>query len=255
MLKEKSRIRMFLGVLPIALIIMALVAVKMIEDVHLSEEMIQSAADSALPLTTDGGITIESATVDIDEVLTVTVKASGDVAGQPFRAIVVCSGTISYEALKGEFYFLPEKIFIESFTVADASVAEHADDAIRIVRMTEVGSSLLSALSERGVDLSGAGERVEDQVEGLVSVAAERALRTFPVYTLPNDVKGGAVQLLLTSVEIEPGAVVAHLSLWKLTVRVITITMLLAVLLLLAIYAPWVLEIFVVIGDVLSIGN
>lgn len=248
-----SKVRVALGIiLPLIVVAAAVFVLNAMEEIELSEQDIQSAIDKALPYTTDGGTVVERAQVQISESIEVTLVVTGETLGKPYRTMVIADGLIEYRSKRGEFYFVPDQIDIETFTWGEQTIRERTGAWLGSVAESTLGGQLLDLASKGGVSVEGMGSAAEHAVKGVVSTAAAHALGAVPVYTLSSDLTGNATRLMLSSVEVTNGQVIAHLSVWGFTGSMILMMILGAFLIFLGLEAPFVLDLLSLLFELLS---
>jgi hypothetical protein len=173
--------------------------------VVLPQHELQSKIDAKLPHTTKNGVTIASATLDLSgDTIGGAVHATTTKARQDLAVKGQTKGTLTYKPEEGAFYFRPDSIRLD-----EVSVNGH------------VAGPRTLALTQKGLDK-------------LALEATQSALERFPVYRLPDTFKGDVTKLVLDSVEVKDGNVVAHLSFWRLTTTVFLYGILFVVAIILA---------------------
>jgi hypothetical protein len=160
-----------------------------LQDITLSQEMIQGKVNEKLPMTQQAKLaTIEIKNANIGFVEgQIQVELSGSVTeklrGNSADFTTYTRGTLIYNDSNGNFYFKNPGVEIRELSVKGEEVKKY--------RKETVGAA--------------------------ISAAASVYLNHLPLYRLPSNFKGQAVRVVLKSIEINDGSITIHLSLWKLT--------------------------------------
>ena len=175
-----------------------------IEDVTISEKMIQEKISENIPIEKNG-IKVSDLTLYLEnKEIQLFVNAEGSKFKQTFTLQASAKGVPSYS--EGSFYFTPSALEIKSFKVNGGNLAEKTSRFI---------SKWVDApkINDNKDEI---GETLESWAIGSVEKTAAFALQRIPVYTLPDDFKGNFARIALESVEVEGNNLVAHLSVWKI---------------------------------------
>ncbi|MBY0359478.1 MAG: DUF1439 domain-containing protein [Candidatus Obscuribacterales bacterium] len=189
-------------------------------DVVLPQNELQQKIDAKLPHVTKNGVTVSKVQLDLsNDKIGFDVDASITKLGAEYALSSQTKGTLVYDNTKGEFFFLPDKLKLNDVKIGGTSV------------VGKVGQ-LLGKLKDPN-KASPAQQEVRAAAEGMVQnfiqEASHKVMLSIPVYKLPDNFKGNVTNMLLKSVEVKNGNIIAHLSLAKYSKMVIVyIVMLIA---------------------------
>lgn len=169
-------------------------------DVTLTRDTLQQKIDAKLPFTTKSNVVISGVQLDLSgDKINLAVAAQTRRMNAQLSGTGTTTGTLRYDGA-GNFYFHPDELKVTGLKVGDET---HA-----------------ATRTERVIDKfmqSRTAERVEPAAEKLLQKGAEMALERIPVYRVKDDFKGTIIKAGLSSVEVKNNAVVAHVSLWRIT--------------------------------------
>jgi hypothetical protein len=164
--------------------------------ITLSAAQIQKVMDGQLPFTTDNGVTISKATIDLsgnqavaDFVLTYT-------NGTVYTVVGNAAGTVRYDSQSASFYINPTELRINDVSHNDFSFGQAVGSLIDYFSGSPEQSD---ARKQWLAGMAGAA------VQAVVRAAAGDLFARMPVYTLPNDKKGKAARMLLNDVQVRDG--------------------------------------------------
>lgn len=159
-----------------------------LSNITLSPGDIEEKIGSKIPLDAGRGLTITHAKLDLsNDKVNLKLNATAQKQGDAFELVVETTSELQYHADEGLFYFWPEKINIESLQSNG--------------RLSELEESFL----------------MED-----AEVSIRETLKKTPVYNLMGNFQGYLVSKAITSAEVKDNNVIIHLSLWRLTVELVT---------------------------------
>lgn len=178
-----------------------------IENITLTEDRVQAMIDAKLPVSKKN-ITVNAVQVRLlPDVVQLSFDADGKKLRQPFHVSAQATGELMYNSLDGTFHFHPRDIKIDTLTFRGGKISGKVGGVID--RFVD---------SKKLVDNKEfIGNKAEEWIHSLMTSTVAATLQKIPIYKLPNNVKGNAVRMLLTSVEIGEGTITAHLSFWQLT--------------------------------------
>lgn len=182
------------------------------KDLSFTQQEIQDRINSRLPLSKDD-ITVTALVVNFKAgVIGIDAGARGKKFGQMFAVSAYTIGALEYDPFEGKFYFKPQGVQIDNIVVAGASVSQAVAGFIEHFPKSE------KVIKNK--------EKISEQVESWVYINVAKfvawSLERTPVYTLPNTLKGNVIRMLLKSVEVREGVLIAHLSIWQFTWMVLT---------------------------------
>jgi hypothetical protein len=175
-------------------------------DFVLTEKEIQSKIDAKLPFTTESGVTISKAVLDLThDKIGIALEAEATKLGTKMAVCAKASGVLRYDGKEGSFYFHPESLELTDLKTDGDSVSSKLgalfDEWIKSPALVEQKDNLVAAGSKA--------------VNYLLHKAAELMLGSTPLFTLPNDLKGNTVRLCLQSVVVQNRTVTAHVTFWQ----------------------------------------
>ena len=176
--------------------------------IRLSQEDIQERINKQLPKTWND-ITVTEASVNLAETMTVHATMGGEKFNRRFDLSGTAEGEIVYR--KGAFYFEPISITVEQFTYQGNTIAGGLKNTLD--RYLDDGK-LKDAL-ERGTD------NVEKWATETAQSATKFLLDFIPIYRVKDDFKGFLIKASLESVSVEDGKLAITFSLYRLTINVI----------------------------------
>lgn len=179
-------------------------------DVTMTQEELQAKIDAKLPHTSEHRVTVtvSKATLDLSQdQIGLAFSASASKFGKTVLVDAQTRGSLRYEPMSGSFYFRPNELKFGEIRTGDFTVREGVSRFIE----KWVDSPKIVAGREQ------IGETAEKLVQSGVQKAVTVALEHVPVYKLPDNLKGDLARMLLSSVEVHDGKVIAHLSFWHFT--------------------------------------
>lgn len=153
-----------------------------------------------------GDYTLDSIAVTVEQDVCAKVALHGTKFRQTFSVEARLCGTPQYRPATGAFYFQPTTTTISPPKFGGGSIEEKARKAAERY-VTNQG------LQQFVVD---SAEKIEGWVTDLVERGVTTALENIPVYHLKHDTKSLVVRAFLDSIEVRGGAVIAHLTLYRL---------------------------------------
>jgi hypothetical protein len=144
----------------------------------------------------------------LNDQIHLNLDMEGKKLGQPFEINVFTIGTPQYDSRKGEFYFRPQSITIESFTFKRSGSISNA-----------IAGSAERYVSNKGLKnlVTDAAPKVEDWIKTTAEKASIFTLEHMPVYRLKDDVKSDVARAVLESVDIDGDKLVVTFSFLQLT--------------------------------------
>ncbi len=227
--------------------------IKQVSDVVITQEEVQQKINAHLPLT-EGNITINEAGVSFQSgKVNIMISAEGKKLGQPFSLTASSAIAVTYDNLSGEFVFIPNAVKVSSLKVRGKDISESVEGTIekvgkskrfgnwiakldKYVPATELRDKIVAKKAE-------IGEKAELKAEAMIEKSAKWLLSKTPIRP-PNNLKSNVARMMLESIEIDNGKLIAHMSFWQLTKSVIAG----AVLLIISLFLIGVLIIFPEIG-------
>jgi hypothetical protein len=173
---------------------------------------IQQRIDKKLPHTTKNNVTVNSMHIELlKEGISLRFNAEGKRLRQEFNVTAHAMGKLNYDAHKGAFHFYPQNIEVEELAIRGGDVSDKVEKFIDKWVMSDKIVARKDVISSK----------VEEWVYSLIEGTARTALKNMAVYTLPDNLKGNVVRMMLTSVETQEGVLTAHLSFWQFTKMII----------------------------------
>lgn len=173
-------------------------------DITLSQQTLQQKIDAKMPFTTKSNVVFSEVKLDLSgDKIGLAVAASTKKLNVQINGTGQTTGTIRYDG-DGSFYFHPEELKVTSLTTGTGA----AEGAVK---------PKVEAALEKWLKNSDRAKAAEATAEKWLQRGAEMALERIPVYRVKDDFKGTIIKASLTSVEVKNNAVVAHISLWRLT--------------------------------------
>lgn len=179
-------------------------------DVTMNQEELQAKIDAKLPHTSEHRVTVtvSKATLDLShDQIGLAFNAQASKFGKSVSVEARTRGDLRYEPMSGSFYFKPSALEFGQINLGEMNVREGVSHFIE----KWVDSPKLNARRDE------LGEKAETVVKSGVEKAVTVALERVPVYKLPDNFKGNMARMLLSSVEVNDGKVIAHLSFWHFT--------------------------------------
>lgn len=156
-------------------------------------------------------IRIKSVDVVIRDAIEITAHVEGSRFAQSFSTAVFAIGTPLYNPSERAFFFKTSEFKVVEFAYKGGTVAERAKGFVNRITRNEEANNLATELAPK----------LESWVTALAESAVKHGLERFPVYRLKDDAKGWVVSASLKSVEVKDGKIVAVVSVWKLTWKVL----------------------------------
>jgi hypothetical protein len=194
-------------------------------DKVLTQNQLQQKINAKLPFTAKT-VTVENVQLDLSgDKINLTFDASTEKFKSQYAVSAATTGKLRYDSSRGAFFFAPEKVALSNFTVNDHVVGARVDGLLDHL----LGDSKL------GQRKDAFKETAHDVVENAVQEGTQVVLARIPLYTLKDDIKGTIIKMSLTGVEVRDHTLIAHISIWQLSMSVLLFGLTLVVSVLLAI--------------------
>jgi hypothetical protein len=179
-------------------------------DKVLTQNQLQQKIDAKLPFTAKT-VTVENVQLSLaDDKINLTFDASTVKFASQYAVSAATVGKLRYDSGRGAFFFSPEKVVLSNFSINDKVIGSKVGRFVD--RM--LGDS---ALAERKDALKETAHKV---AENTIQEGSQMVLARIPLYTLKDDIKGTIIKMSLTGVEVRDNTLIAHISLWQLTMSV-----------------------------------
>lgn len=188
-----------------------------------SEAQLNGHAAAHLPKELKGGMTIESAEIDLlsdaaDVEITATVKRSVPGLGvQEYEMVIHTITAPDYRFMKGAVHLDPREIEIVSIKQVGGQTLAEAGGKLKAF-----AERVLPKRQDEIDELAYAAKEIAPEVkawlEGRAGDAATWYLERYPVYTLPNDWKGYVAQAVLDDIRIDNEQLIITVSALRLAI-------------------------------------
>lgn len=178
--------------------------------VSLTEAQLQSKIDAKMPFE-QKGVHINDAHIDLsNDRINLSFEAATQRLGTDVKMHVTTIGNMRYDQKAGAFYFEPEEVRISNVHAHGIDIGGTVGTFVK-----KVGSK---KIIEKAGELA---EKLDKATQSAIQQAAAAALQRTPVYKLQDDFKGQLIHASLKKVEVQDHKVIAHISIWQLTLAVI----------------------------------
>lgn len=191
-------------VIGVAGIIWAMTGTKQIS---MDEATIQAKIDAKMPIEKKG-VRITNVRLDLsNDRINLSFDASTQKMGTEFKMRVATIGNMRYDEKLSAFYFEPEEVKISDIQANAVDIRGTVRDFVK-----KLGSK---KIVEKGAELAAKADKA---IQSAIQEAAAAALQRIPVYEVEDDFKGRMTQAALKKVEVQNHKVIAHVSIWQLTI-------------------------------------
>jgi hypothetical protein len=181
-------------------------------DKILTQSQLQQKIDEKLPFTAKS-VTVSNVQLNLaDEKINLKFDASTVKFNSQYAVSAATVGALRYDSSRGAFFFTPQKVDLSNFTVNDKLVGSKVGGLVDRL----LGESKLAEHKDAFK------EEAHNVVEKTIQDGAQMVLERIPVYTLKDDIKGSIIKMSLTGVEVRDQTLIAHISLWQLTLSALT---------------------------------
>ena len=172
----------------------------------LTQAQIQERVNRQLPRDVKG-VTVERTTVTVaDDRIALRVEVRATAFNRSVAAIASARGTPRYDAEKGEMFFDPDDVTVETVSLGGDDAAGHAE------RLgSRLGGRIGDAVRKNLPRLEGAADK-------LMAAGVKAYLAARPVYRIKDDLKGVVLKAALREVAIEGSTIAITVSVVNLTV-------------------------------------
>jgi hypothetical protein len=237
--KVKTYIRLGLAGLVLITLIGLVYAASQTHNISLTADQIQAQIDKRLPLTKQG-TTVTQAQVELSDELRVKATAHGRLINRAYVVRLQAATKLRYDS--GDFYLLPTDLQINYLTVNDRILIDQFKQYKRPKGL--IGRYLQKkrdALANRKAKMVNS---LQQRTQKMVISVTRFALERIPVYSLPANLKGAVIGLMIKDIEIKDSRLIVYLSFWQFGLIVLILLGLLVGLIALIVWCPKVFGLF-----------
>ncbi|PCI29850.1 hypothetical protein COB55_01375 [Candidatus Wolfebacteria bacterium] len=218
-MSKRNKVWIVLITLILLVIVSCSWALTMIPNINLTQEQIKNEIDKKLPLTTKD-VTFTDAEVFLHQgSIRIAFQAETTKFGKKGNLDMSIEGELDYDPIAGSFYFVPYDIQITTLGVDGKTISEKTTEVVDAIKKQEKVNKFLGSISkfakERDIKIPATavmGKVVQEKATAGLTKAVGRALEKIPVYTFKNNIKENIAKMLLASVEVQEGVLIARLT-------------------------------------------
>lgn len=189
------------------------------KEISMAEAEIQARINEKMPFEKKG-VKVSDVRLDLShDRINLDFEATTRKLGKEIKMHVATIGNMRYDEKTGAFYFEPEEVKISHIRVNGVDIKNAVSSFVNKIGANKVAEKLGSKkVIEKGAELA---EKVDQATQTAIQEAAADALQRNPVYKLQGNFKGHLIHAALKKVEVRDHKVIAHVSIWHLTLAML----------------------------------